>query len=83
MDALGRLLVIWGALLPLLVLPSTADVISEKVAILDTRLDRGASLFGVQLGFDTVIVLALITVGLGLSCRVLARAAHDHARRMG
>ncbi|EWY37251.1 hypothetical protein N825_21210 [Skermanella stibiiresistens SB22] len=56
---------------------------SEKVAILDIRLDRGVSLFGVQLGFDTIIVMALITIGLGLSCRVLSRAAHDHARRIG
>ena len=74
MRTLGKLLVIWGALLPLLILPTTADRISQKVAVLNLRLDYQAYMFGEEVGYDSVIVAGLIIVGIGLSFRAIGRA---------
>jgi hypothetical protein len=70
--ALGRLLVIWGTLLPLMILPSTADRIDEKVAILNIRLDREASIGWIAVNYDTVMILGLFVIGVGLSLQSLA-----------
>jgi hypothetical protein len=67
MRMLGKLLVIWGTLLPLMILPTTADYIDQKVAILNIRLDREAYIGWIPVSYDTVIVLGLLVVGIGLS----------------
>lgn len=74
MRTLGKLLVIWGALLPLLVLPTTADRISQKVAVLNLRLDYQAYMFGEEVDYDSVIVAGLIIVGIGLSINAIGWA---------
>ncbi len=71
MKALGQLLVIWGTLLPLMILPSTADRIDEKVAILNIRLDREASIGWIAVNYDTVMILGLFVIGVGLSLQTL------------
>ncbi|UEM07082.1 hypothetical protein JL100_034545 (plasmid) [Skermanella mucosa] len=74
MRTLGKLLVIWGALLPLLILPTTADRISQKVAVLNLRLDYQAYMFGEEVDYDSVIVAGLIIVGIGLSINAIGWA---------
>lgn len=73
MHTLGKLLVIWGTLLPLMILPTTADRIDQTVAILNVRLDRDAHVAGVPVYYDTVLVCGLFVVGVGLSFRALPR----------
>ena len=79
MKALGRLLVIWGTLLPLMILPSTADRIDEKVAILNIRLDREASIGWIAVNYDTIMILGLFAIGVGLSLQTLAASIAQSA----
>ena len=72
MKALGRPPVIWGTLLPLMILPCTADRIDEKVAILNIRLDREASIGWIAVNYNTVMILGLFAIGVGLSLQTLA-----------
>jgi hypothetical protein len=67
---LGKLLVIWGALLPLITLPSTVFGPYGVVPLLHVSLRSMHAWIGpVQVGYDDVIVGALLLVGVGLSCR--------------
>jgi hypothetical protein len=75
MRTLGKLLVIWGTLVPLMILPSTADTITEQIAILNIRIDQPASFGPFSPDFDTVVVFGLFVIGLGLSLWSLPRMA--------
>jgi hypothetical protein len=68
MRTLGKLLVIWGALLPLITLPSTADGPHRDIALLGVSLNSIDAWIGpMPVAYDGIVVLALVLVGIGLS----------------
>jgi hypothetical protein len=70
--ALGRLLVIWGALLPLITLPSTAFGPYRIIPLLEVSLSRIDARIGpMTVAYEDIIVGALMLVGLGLSFMVM------------
>jgi hypothetical protein len=74
MRALGKLLVIWGALLPLITLPFTASGPYRIIPLLDISLRYVDARIGpLTLAYQDIIVGALVLVGFGLSCMVLPR----------
>jgi hypothetical protein len=67
MSTLGKLLVIWGALFPLITLPSLGSGAYRFMPVFDIH-------FGLlHMEYDTVLETALIMVGIGLSFCVLPR----------
>jgi prepilin signal peptidase PulO-like enzyme (type II secretory pathway) len=69
---LGRLLVIWGALLPLITLPSTAFGPYRIIPLLEVSLSRIDARIGpMTVAYEDIIVGALMLVGLGLSFMVM------------
>jgi hypothetical protein len=74
MHFLGKLLVIWGVLLPLIALPFTAFGYYAVIPLLGLSLHNMPVRVGsLTVSYDTVIVGALVLVGVGLSCCVLPR----------
>ncbi|EWY40656.1 hypothetical protein N825_34955 [Skermanella stibiiresistens SB22] len=73
MSRLGRLLVIWGVLLPLLALPTTGEWGPGTVVILGIGLKQRAWIFGYPIRFDAILCAGLLLVGIGLSVATLAR----------
>ena len=71
---LGKLLVIWGVLLPLITLPSTAAGLYGIIPLLKISLwHMDARIGPVTVAYETIIVGALVLVGVGLSCCLLPR----------
>lgn len=68
---LGKLLVIWGALLPPITLPSTAFGPRRVIALLDVSLNHIDARIGPLTVAYEDIVGALMLVGIGLSFMVL------------
>ncbi|WP_158047812.1 hypothetical protein [Skermanella pratensis] len=73
MGKLGRLLVIWGVLLPLLALPTTGEWGPGTVVIFGIWLKQQAWIFGYPVRFDAVLCAGLLLIGVGLSIGTLAR----------
>jgi hypothetical protein len=72
LNTLGKLLVIWGCLLPLITLPSTAFGPRRVIALLDISLNHIDARIGpLTLAYEDIIVGALMLVGIGLSFMVL------------
>ena len=73
---LGKLLIIWGVLLPLITLPSTASAPYGVIPPLEISLrsdgPRGSG--RCRSPMKTVVVGALLLVGVGLSFLVLPKA---------
>jgi hypothetical protein len=68
----GKLLVIWGGLLPLITLPSTAFGPRRVIALLDVSLSHIDARIGpLTVAYEDVIVGALMLVAIGLSFMVL------------
>jgi hypothetical protein len=75
---LGKLLVIWSALLPLITLPFTAFGPYGVIPLLDISLKYvNARIGSLTLAYEDVIVGALVLVGLGLSFMVLPERKGD------
>ena len=69
---LGRLLVIWGALLPLITLPSTAFGPYRIIPLLEGSLNRIDARIGpMTVAYEDIIVGPLMLIGLGLSFMVM------------
>lgn len=69
MRTLGKLLVIWGMLFPLITLPSIGNGSYQYMPVFDIH-------FGpLHMDYDTVLQTALFMVGIGLSLWALTRAA--------
>jgi hypothetical protein len=69
---LGKLLVIWGGLLPLITLPSTAFGPRRVIALLDVSLNHIDARIGpLTVAYEDIIVGALMLIGIGLSFMVL------------
>jgi hypothetical protein len=69
---LGKLLVIWGTLLPPITLPSTAFSPRRVIALLDISLNHIDARIGpLTFAYEDIIVKALMLVGIGLSFMVL------------
>ena len=67
MRTLGKLLVIWGMLFPLITLPSIGNGSYRYMPVFDIH-------FGpLHMDYDTVLQTALFMVGIGLSLRALPR----------
>ncbi|UEM21102.1 hypothetical protein JL100_029255 [Skermanella mucosa] len=73
MGKLGRLLVIWGVLLPLLALPTTSEWGPGTVVIFGIWLKQQAWILGYPVRFDAVLCAGLLLIGVGLSIGTLAR----------
>jgi hypothetical protein len=74
MPTLGKILIIWGALLPLIALPSIDVGPNGVVPLLSVSLQSMEARIGwMDVGFDRVLVWALMLVGLGMSVCILAR----------
>ena len=74
MRTIGKLLVIWGVLLPLIALPFTAFSYYAVIPLLGVSLHHMPVRLGsLTVAYDTIIVGALVLVGVGLSCWVLPR----------
>ena len=72
LPTLGKLLVIWGTLLPLITLPSTAFGPRRVIALLDISLNHIDARIGpLTVAYEDIIVGALMLVGIGLSFMVL------------
>ncbi len=68
MPALGKILIIWGVLLPLIALPSIDFGPNGVVPLLSVSLQSVEARIGwVDVSFDRVLVWAVMLVGLGLS----------------
>ena len=67
MRTLGKLLVIWGIILPLLSLPSTAGPYGGRVAILNIPLRYAAKFGPFDAYYDDILIGGLWLVGIGLS----------------
>ncbi|UEM02538.1 hypothetical protein JL101_021480 [Skermanella rosea] len=81
---LGKLLVIWGVLLPLITLPSTAAGLYGIIPLLKISLwHMDARIGPVTVAYETIVVGALILVGVGLSFCVLPRRERSRTRRRG
>jgi hypothetical protein len=78
MRTLGKILIIWGTLLPLIALPSI-DVGPHGVApLLDVALRSMETHIGwMDMTYDRVLVWALMLVGLGLSFCVMPAVDGD------
>jgi hypothetical protein len=71
LNTLGKLLVIWGGLLPLITLPSTAFGPRRIIALLDVSLSHIDARIGpLMVAYKDIIVGALILTGLRLSFMV-------------
>jgi hypothetical protein len=69
---LGKLLIIWGVLLPLITLPSTAFGPYGVIPLLEISLRSMTARIGpVPVAYETVVVGALMLIGIGLSFMVL------------
>ena len=69
---LGKLLVIWGTLLPPITLPSTAFGPRRVIALLDVSLNHIDARIGpLTVAYEDIIIGALMLVGIGLSFMVL------------
>ena len=74
LHTLGKLLVIWGVLLPLIALPFTAFSYYAVIPLLGVSLHHMPVRLGsLTVAYDTIVVGALVLVGVGLSCWVLPR----------
>jgi hypothetical protein len=70
---LGKLLVIWGALLPFIVLPYTTAAIDRVVPLVDNPVTFPGSCIGsLVLRYPDIIAGSLAIIGLGLSSLVLS-----------
>jgi hypothetical protein len=75
MRTLGKLLVIWGTLVPLMILPTTANHFTRhKVAVLNISLDYEAWVGPVPVDYADDVVFGLFVVGLGLSFQAVPRS---------
>jgi hypothetical protein len=80
MRTLGKLLIIWGSLLPLIALPSTAFGTYAIIPLLNISLSNmNARIGSLEMTYDRVVVWALLLVGLGLSLCVMP-AADDNPK---
>jgi hypothetical protein len=78
MPTLGKILIIWGALLPLIALPSIDFGPNGVVPLLSVSLQSIEAKIGwTDVSYDRVLVWGLILVGLGLSCNIMAMAHRD------
>ena len=78
---LGKILIIWEALLPLIALPSTASDPDGIIPLLNiSPHNMDAQIGGLKMLYERVIVWALLLIGLGLSFRVMP-AADDATER--
>ena len=76
MPTLGKLLVIWGTLVPLMILPTTANHFTHfKIAILNISLDYEAWVGPVPVDYADVVIVGLFVIGVGLSFWALPRLA--------
>src|SRR3954463_16390821 len=74
----GRLLVIWGMLLPLIALPYTAAETCRVTPMLDIPFKMMGSRIGsLALAYEDILVAALVLIGLGVSFMVLPRSEPD------
>lgn len=71
MPGLGKILIIWGTLLPLIALPSIDFGPNGVVPLLSVSLQSVEARIGwVDLSFDRVLVWAVMLVGLGLTANI-------------
>jgi len=72
---LGKLLIIWGVLLPLITLPSTAFGPYGVIPLLEISLRLMTARIGpLPVAYDMVVVGALVLVSVGLSFLMLPKA---------
>jgi hypothetical protein len=68
MPTLGKILIIWGVMLPLIALPSIDFGPNGVVPLLSVSLQSVEARIGwVDVSFDRVLVWSLLLVGVGLS----------------
>jgi hypothetical protein len=73
MRTLGKILIIWGILLPLIALPSIDFGPEGAVPLLSVSLRSMEARIGwVDVSFDRVLVWAVMLGGLGMSVCVMA-----------
>jgi hypothetical protein len=73
-QTLGKVLVIWGVLAPLIALPFTARGPYRVIPLLEVSIRSIEANFGaLSLPFQDVIVGALVSIGVGLSLAVLPK----------
>ena len=78
MRSLGKILIIWGSLLPLIALPSIDFGPHGVVPLLGVSLlSMEARIGWVDMTYDRVLVWALLLVGLGLSFCVMPTVDGD------
>jgi hypothetical protein len=78
MPAFGKIMIIWGTLLPLIALPSIDFGPNGVVPLLSVSLQSVEARIGwMDLSFDRVLVWAVLLVGLGLSFCAMATADGD------
>jgi hypothetical protein len=76
MRTLGKLLVIWGVLVPLMILPTTSNHLTRyRVAVVDVSFDYEAWIGPVPVSYANVVIFGLFVVGVGLSFWALPRMA--------
>jgi hypothetical protein len=81
MRSLGKILIIWGTLLPLIALPSIDFGPHGVVPLLGVSLRSMEARIGwVDMTYDRVLVWALLLIGLGLSFCVVP-AVEDNSER--
>jgi hypothetical protein len=81
LPTLGKILIIWGVLLPLTALPSTAFGPYGIIPLLNISLrNMDARIGSIEITYDQVIVWALVMIGLGLSFRAMPTAGDAHER---
>src|SRR5687768_6469233 len=74
----GRLLVIWGVLLPFIALPYTAAGTCRVTSMLDIPFKMmGFSIRSLALVYEDILVAALVLIGLEVSFMVLSRSEPD------
>jgi hypothetical protein len=86
MRAIAKILVIWGVLLPLIALPTTATDVYGVIPLLQISLWSSVAHLGVMdIEFETILIGALLLIGFGLSSWVLASEQLEslEARRGG
>ncbi|WP_158046851.1 hypothetical protein [Skermanella pratensis] len=75
---------IWGVLLPLITLPSTAAGLYGIIPLLKISLwHMDARIGPVTVAYETIVVGALVLVGVGLSCCVLPPRERRRTQRRG
>jgi hypothetical protein len=78
MPTLGKILIIWGALLPLIALPSIDFGPNGVVPLLSVSLQSMEARIGwMDVSFDRVLVWAVLLAGLGMSACVMPTANGD------